>query len=299
MNGEQLLYTSAGQLKPGWRVVVFTIMTIMSMLVSAMLIGPMLAGLFGMLDLRVSNESWVLSIGFLVGTALTLHIEKRPWRDVWLGADAARPSLLLGGFVLGAACIGIPIVVLILLGWLDLETGRGGSWWGGAVRITLVLLPAALLEELMTRGYLLSVFKEWWGWKWAILTTSAAFGLLHWRNAGATPESLALVTLAGFFLVAVLYVTRSLYAAWMAHFAWNWVMAVVFHTTVSGTPFEAPDYRYFDAGPDWATGGEWGPEGGIPAALGMLAGIGYLMRRRSAGSVRLASTSQTTNAENI
>jgi uncharacterized protein len=88
------------------------------------------------------------------------------------------------------------------------------------------------------------------------------------------------VTLAGFFLAAVLYVTRSLYAAWTAHLAWNWTMAVIFHAAVSGYPMEAPGYRYVDAGPDWATGGPWGPEGGLPAGLGMCAGIAYLLIRR-------------------
>ena len=57
------------------------------------------------------------------------------------------------------------------------------------------------------------------------------------RESTARPSSRSLlVTLAGFFLAACLYATRSLYAAWMAHFAWNWTMAVVFHAAVSGYP---------------------------------------------------------------
>jgi hypothetical protein len=110
--------------------------------------------------------------------------------------------------------------------------------------------------------------------------------LLHLQNAGANFQSVALVTLAGVFLAMVRIATDSLYAAWMAHFAWNWVMAAIFHARVSGFAFDAPGYRYVDAGPDWATGGIWGPEGGIFAGLGMLAGTGLLLlrlRRRSAG----------------
>jgi hypothetical protein len=53
-------------------------------------------------------------------------------------------------------------------------------------------------------------------------------------------------------------------------------MAALFHASVSGYPFESPYYRYVDSGPDWATGGEWGPEGGIPAALGMVAALAIL-----------------------
>ena len=47
-----------------------------------------------------------------------------------------------------------------------------------------------------------------------------------------------------------------------------------------GLPLESPDYRYVDAGPDWATGGVWGPEGGAAGGLGMLGGIAYLYARR-------------------
>ena len=131
-----------------------------------------------------------------------------------------------------------------------------------------------------------------WGWPWAIGATSVAFGLLHLANNGANAESVTLVTLAGFFLAGVLYFTRSLYAAWMAHFAWNWTMAVLFHTAVSGYPLESPRYRYVDAGPDWATGGPWGPEGGIPAGLGMIVGIGYLYMRRPRERRELAAVAR-------
>ena len=53
-------------------------------------------------------------------------------------------------------------------------------------------------------------------------------------------------------------------------------MAVLFHSAVSGYPFEAPAYRYVDAGPNWATGGIWGPEASVPAGLSMLLVVGYL-----------------------
>jgi hypothetical protein len=148
--------------------------------------------------------------------------------------------------------------------------------------VSIFLLPAALYEELTTRGYIFAVLRHAWGWRWALVTTSVVFGLLHLQNAGANARSLILVVLAGIFLGAVLLSTRSLYAAWMTHFAWNWTLAVVFHTAVSGYPLESPDYRYVDAGPDWATGGIWGPEGGAAGGLGMLGALGYLYARRPA-----------------
>ena len=65
----------------------------------------------------------------------------------------------------------------------------------------------------------------------------------------------------------------------MAHFAWNWVMAVLLHTEVSGIPLAPPAYRVLERGPDWVTGGGWGPEGGVPAGVGMGLVIAYLLAR--------------------
>jgi uncharacterized protein len=102
------------------------------------------------------------------------------------------------------------------------------------------------------------------------------FGLLHLANDGATPISVAVVTLSGLLLATVRLTMNSLHAAWMAHLAWNWVMAALLHATVSGIQFEAPGYRAVTSPPAWLSGGQWGPEGGVMAALGMIGGMVYL-----------------------
>ena len=289
LNVRPFFVSETGAIRAPWRIALFSLVSIASLIVSAVLFGPLVTSFFQLVGVRgVTNAPWVEVFGLLIATGVCIRwIDRRSWRDVWLAPSAARPSLLLLGFALGALCIGLPILGLIAGHWLREAPSAAGSWWAAMIRTSLVLIPAALLEELMTRGYILSVLRDWWGWKWAIAATSIAFGLLHLANNGATIESVGLVTIAGFFLAGVLYATRSLYAAWMAHFAWNWVMAAVFHASVSGFPFEAPGYRYVDSGPDWATGGDWGPEGGLPAALGMAAGIAVLY-----GSKRTRLTTQ-------
>lgn len=290
MNTRHLLYSDAGDLRAPWRLVVFSLVSIVALVVSSVILGPILALVYEAVGLRgVSTGYWVECAGMLAGTAIALrYIDKRPWRDVWLDRGAARAPLVAIGFALGGAAIALPTVLLIGGHWLREIAGGPGSWLGAGARVTMMLLPAALLEELTSRGYILSVLREWWGWPWAIAATSIGFGLLHLGNPDVTATSTLLVALAGVFLATIVYATRSLYAAWAAHFAWNWTMAVLFHTAVSGFPLEAPGYRYVDAGPDWATGGAWGPEGGIPAGLGMLAGVGmaYALARRSRSSPR-------------
>ena len=144
----------------------------------------------------------------------------------------------------------------------------------------MLLLPAALAEELICRGYLLTAIRDGIGMWRAVVITSVLFGMAHLYNEGVTPESFVNVTLAGVFLAAVRIAFDSLYAAWSAHTAWNWVMAVPLHAPVSGLDLAAPDYRTTSHGPEWLTGGAWGPEGGLAAAVGMLAGLAYLHRTR-------------------
>ena len=284
MTVRQLFVGEGGRLRALWRIVAFLALTFAAINVLAWFVGPIISEFFTLIGIPgVSNSTWIEALGALLGTALVLRfVDQRPWTDVWLGQNAARPAAWIVGFVIGALAIGIPIAALIGTHWLK-ETGNPpGSWVAAGARVSLFLLPAALFEELFVRGYLLRVLRDAWGWAWAIAATSVGFGLLHLQNNGANVQSLTLVTIAGIFLATVLYATKSLYAAWMAHFAWNWTMAVAFHTAVSGIPLEAPGYRYVDAGPDWATGGEWGPEGGVLGGAGMVGGatLSYLLARR-------------------
>jgi membrane protease YdiL (CAAX protease family) len=282
LSQRNILRTTAGALRAPWRILVFLVATAASTAVIGGTIGPLFTRLFTQAGAEsMGAGETVTTLGLLAGTAIALRVvDRRPWRDVWLDRTAAGLPRLTLGFLLGALAIGVPTALLILTGWLREEPTPQGSWWLAMARISLTLIPAALAEELLSRGYLLSVLKQALGWRWAVTLTSAGFGMLHWWNPGATVASVAIVTLAGFFLAAVLYATQSLYAAWAAHFAWNWTMAALFHVAVSGAPFATPSYRYVDAGPDWATGGAWGPEGGLPAVLGMGGGVAFLFARR-------------------
>ena len=284
MTTREFFYNDAGALRAPWRIGVFLVSALAFGYAASILLLPVVAAFLRLIGVtRFSTIEWIETSALLAATAFCLRVvDKRPWRDVWMGREAASPSKLVIGFAIGSLAIAVPVGALIASQWLRAETGLPGSWAGAAVRITLMLLPAALLEELVTRGYIFAVLRETWGWKWTLVVTSLVFGLLHLQNAGVTVESVLLVIAAGLLLGGIMVAMRSLYAAWMAHFAWNWTMAVVFHTAVSGFPLESPGYRYVDAGPDWATGGPWGPEGGIPAGLGMGAGaaVAYLYARR-------------------
>jgi uncharacterized protein len=230
---------------------------------------------------QLQVDSVLQLLAGLGATAIMLRsIDVRPWDDVGLARRAARTRSIVEGWCLGGAAIGFACGLLLAFGWLRIVPGPPGSSLEAAASLTLLLVVAALAEEVISRGYLFTVLRDGLGDWGAIATTSLLFGAAHLLNAGVTAESFLIVTLAGVFLAAVRVVFRSIYASWAAHVAWNWVLAVVFHASVSGIEFEAPDYRTVSSGPVWLTGGVWGPEGGLAAALGMLAALGYLYRTR-------------------
>lgn len=280
LTARSLLFAQDGRLQPPWRIILFLLVSASSIVVVTIVLRPVLQALQEAVGIAGVGAAYGTAIALIVAHWLTLRsFDRRAWEFVALHREAARPSLLVYGWVLGIAPIALTALILFAARWLDIVPSTPGSWWAGALQVSLLLLPAALYEELLARGYLFATLREWLGPAAAVALTSIGFGLLHVPNPGSQPIPIVAVTLAGAYLAAVLVMTRSLYAAWLAHFGWNWILAVALHIEVSGQPFETPDYRIVETGPDWITGGPWGPEGGVLAAFGLMASAVFLYYR--------------------
>jgi CAAX protease family protein len=281
LTARSLFRDSRGTTRPPWRLALFAASTAASLIVINGAVVPFVSAAFAVAGVRAVLFPWVLLGSIVLGHVVTFRIaEPRGWRSVRLDRSAFRWRAVLGAAALAALAIALAIAPLFAAGWLRVDPAPQGSTLGAGLLMLGFLAPAALWEEMVFRGYAFSVLAEWWGTPAALGATSIVFGLVHLQNAGATPESIAVVVVAGVFLGAVLVAMRSLWAAFAAHLTWNWMLAGVLHSAVSGIPFATPDYRVVDAGPDWATGGVWGPEGGVPAALGLVVVTAYLYLRR-------------------
>lgn len=268
----------------GWRLAIFTLASAVGVLGLRLVMSPLSALIEARTGVRLPAFTLTLSGGMLIGHWWTFRVaEPNRWSLVGLDRAAFSARRIAIGAALGAVAVGVPSALLLALGWLRIVPAAEGDTFRAALLSLMLLIPAALWEELLARGYVFALVRERWGARVAILATSLLFGAMHLENAGATAQSIALVTLAGIFLGTILVSQRSLYAAWAAHVAWNFVMAGVIHTSVSGIGMGSPNYRTVDSGPDWATGGAWGPEAGTFAGLGMAAAIYFLLRRRTRG----------------
>lgn len=265
-----------------WRTIVFVIASVGIATVGATILAGS-SGSIGKISVGFDSLPGVLLgvVAVTLATFAMLHTEKGlGWDSIYLDKPAFNRRKIGFGLALGALGIGVPSALLLISRELGVKTTPAGSWISAASFDVAFFALAAAMEELVVRGYLFSLFRRQWGWKSALVGTSLVFGGLHLLNPGANAASMLNVTLAGFFLAAVLLLTRSLYAAIAAHFAWNWTMAAIFHTVVSGAAIPAPNYATVDNGPDWLTGGQWGPEGGAGATAAMLVLIFYLYRKR-------------------
>jgi membrane protease YdiL (CAAX protease family) len=269
-----------GRPHPPWRIVMFLLLVVACVIVMTVTLRAFLAPLFQITGIGGTAAAYTTAIALLLAHWMTFQsYDPQPWSYVHLGRQDAGPGTLVGGLTLGAVPIAAASLLLLAVGFMTVRDAPAGSWVGGALKVLIVLLPAALYEELLFRGYLLSTLKQWLGVPAAVTLTSLAFGLLHAPNPGASPIRLLVVTLAGVYLAVI--ALRSLWAAWLAHFAWNFVQAGVLHVPVSGLSMPRPNYELVETGPDWLTGGEWGPEGGLLAAAAILGGCAFLYWRHN------------------
>lgn len=267
-----------------WRLGGFVVVWLVAQLLFESFAGPLWGGVSALVGEPVPMYPVSMLVGALVGTLVVFRqAEPQSWTQLGFAEGSWHWRRLTVGALLGTALIGGTALLLWLGGWLRFERVAApvfmqDTWGGTALRLLVVLGPAALWEELAFRGTLYSAFREAVHESTADaathdganvvarLVTSVLFGLVHLTNPGAGVRTTALVMLAGWGL-ALVRERAGVPAAFAAHLAWNWIMAAVLHLPVSGLPFATPGYRATVHGPDWLTGGSWGPEGGLAAAF--------------------------------
>src|SRR5437773_544984 len=148
-----------------WRILLFAVVLSATAGVATLIAGALVgaAGL-GTLEYQTVG-SIVQAAAALVTTWLLLRfVDHGSWKDVGLHRAAADPGRLVGGFLIGGSVIAVAILALIAVGWLRVEHVPSLSSGHPIARVTLLLIPAALAEEVITRGYLLSVLRDAVNW---------------------------------------------------------------------------------------------------------------------------------------
>jgi len=205
----------------------------------------------------------------------------------WPGAGTRRVRLAFRGFLVGALVGGLMAAGALTLAVVtrSAEVSLTGEpvtrLLVPAGSLALLLLVAALAEELLFRGYPLARLSAVFGRVGASLALAIVFALAHLFNPNVSPLGLVNIGLASLVLSAAFFTPGGLPAAWGVHWGWNAGLGLLVDAPVSGLEFDLPTVDFTPGEPVWLAGGEFGPEGGLVATLAMAVTLAWLVHRNA------------------
>lgn len=227
---------------------------------------------------------------FFLATYLARRVlDRRSFLSLGFGLDRHTLPDLIIGFLIPLPMIALVFALESSMGWVSWE----GWAWNGLTTAQVVVglagglamfVIVGLTEETLSRGYHLQNLAEAIGLPRAWVLSSAIFAALHALNPGFGLQAGVGLLLAGLFLATGWVRTGRLWLSIGLHIGWNFFEGTVFGFTVSGLDlFRLMRHRI--EGPEWATGGGFGPEAGAVVLPGLLLGSGlvwlYTRRRQT------------------
>ncbi len=235
---------------------------------------------------RILASSAILALAAL----LVNWVLVRKRLSTWGKLGWPRRAVGVRGFVFGVVLGGVMAFGAVVLSigpgdaQLSLTGERLGDYLMTAAPVGIVLLVASLAEELLFRGYPLSRLADAAGKVGASVGLAVVFALAHAFNPNLTALGLINIGLAALVLSGAFFTPGALPAAWGLHVGWNGGLSLGADAPVSGVRFDVPALEFFPGGPQWFTGGAFGPEGGLVATLVMALALVVLVRYAAAAA---------------
>jgi hypothetical protein len=272
------------RLRAGWRLLVHWILLNILLVCFTLPLIPLIDELFSPRVLLLSQVAELFGFGISIYLSRRF-LDKRSFSS--LGFKINRQALV--DVFVG---IGIPFFMIAAIYLVELSIGwlafTGFAWQSDP---PTTVIPSVLLsiltfvlvgwnEELLSRGYHLQNMISGLNIPWAVLISSAVFGVLHITNPNANWVGAVGIFLAGIFLAYSYLRTRQLWLPIGLHIGWNFFEGVVFGFPVSGLKYSGLVNTTVN-GPDLWTGGAFGPEAGLVSIPALLLGgvLVYLYTR--------------------
>lgn len=264
-----------GELRSGWRILLFLVLL---SILGALLVAPVALSGIRSQDLGVLGITLALLAASYV---MTRFVNRKPLAAIglWLSRRAVRDTA--AGIGVGAMMMAGIFVVGFTLGyatpvWQGFSPGQLAL---AMLRFAVTFALAAALEELLFRGYAFQTLMQAITFAPAMLLVSFLFALAHAQNPNSTLFGLFNVALAGIWLSFAYFKTRGLWLPTGLHFGWNFAQTALFGFPTSGAAFAGQKpVVTLQSGPEWVTGGAFGPEGGVLATIALIAGTWYVLK---------------------
>ncbi|MBL8103649.1 MAG: CPBP family intramembrane metalloprotease [Anaerolineales bacterium] len=258
------LTNDKSRLRAGWRIMIAVILTglffnIVDWIRNALSIsGPTTAIVGSLIDFTVVTSAIFLARRFADKrsfTSLGFRINKQAGLDI------------LVGFAIPLILFLIIYLIEYSMGWL---TFKSFAWKTESPSIIIFqtfqnfvrYIFVAWNEELIYRGYIMQSLASGFNLTWGILISSIYFGIEHLSNPNSNGMAVAGIFLAGLFLAYGYMRTGQLWLSIGLHLGWNFFESAVFGFPVSGYD-RLGLLNITVSGPEFWTGGAFGPEAGF------------------------------------
>ena len=246
------------------------------MVVVTALAGDALLGLVLVLDAKGNPVNPTGLIGFTIvpfGMLLLLllawvrFVERRPLVSIGLVGDHKVLKFLRGHMIGWVSMLVIVAIILWTGGYVASGPARAWESPEALLSIASLLFSLALqssAEEILFRGWLLSVVSKKFNVAIGVLVSSALFALVHFGRGQHWLVTLG-VFLFGVFCCCWALRSGSILGVMGWHSGWNWLLAVGFGLPLSGIDVNIPSLLIDlkPAGENWLTGGAQGPEASV------------------------------------
>lgn len=266
-----------GELRPGWRLLIFLVIVISLTAAANRLIAWALAGASNdVLSVIRLPEDFLIAL--LVSWAMSKY-EKRTIADYGLPWRRMFRARFWSGAVAGFASASALMLALRGFGLYHFEgvALHGSTVWKWGAGWALLFVLVGLREEFRARGYLLYTLTAGVGFWPAAVISSIYFGYSHHLNSG---EDWIGLFNAGAFGLLQCFLLRRTGDLWLPigfHAAFDWAETYFYGVADSGHVLPGHLLNSTYSGPAWLSGGTVGPEGSVLATL-LIVGIWLIAR---------------------
>lgn len=249
------------RLRAGWRILIFVVILIVFAAGGQLGVRTILGGLprggtlvLGIIAVAATAAVW---------TARRL-LDKRNFSSLGLTNPAIAWRDLLFGFLLSGLMAGSVLTLMILAGYAsDVTLNRDALSVPVILTLLLPMVFVGYWEEIVFRGYLLQNMRDGMGMNLAIVVSCLLYGLVHAANPNASVLSSAIIVLFGYLRIYGYLATGLLWLSIGMHIGWNFFQAPIFGYAASGEAAPQTLLAHSVSGPDWLTGGLFGPEASV------------------------------------
>ena len=274
------------RLRAGWRLLIHGLLLIFLTMLMAFVIFIALAIIGIQISTTVEGIPKVAEIlisfpSILIATFIARAVlDHRSIQSMGFFVDRQMFLDLLVGFLIPMLLMGLIFLTEWGFGWLRIEafswdTSLQGDWVLGLVGSFGYFIVIGFQEELIFRGYQLQYLIEGLNLTKGLLLSSLFFACAHLFNPYASIQSTLGIFASGLFLAYGWIRTRQLWLPIGLHIGWNFFEGVIFGFPVSGTATSRLISHTVN-GPEFLTGGDFGPEAGLILLPALAIGSGLI-----------------------